>query len=154
MNLRTVVMLVALVPTLLATVQRAHGTLGETAASVTRDQRALAAVARSTTTGAAYTVQEMTSASSTVREYLSPSGVVFAVAWNGLVRPDLSVLLGSYNQEYKDALNIQQRRHGKRQAEVKTGRIVVETWGHMRDLQGRAYLPALVPEGVNLYEIR
>jgi len=31
---------------------------------------------------------------------------------------------------------------------------VVETWGHMRAMRGRAYVPALVPAGVALDEIR
>ena len=33
-------------------------------------------------------------------------------------------------------------------------RVVVEKWGHMRNLQGRAYAPALLPPGVSSDEIR
>ena len=37
--------------------------------------------------------------------------------------------------------------------QVKTDRVVVAKWGHMRKLQGRALVPALILPGVNLDEI-
>ena len=132
----------------------AYATLGEGADSITKDRTALSAVKRATTTQANYTVQEVVSDSVTVREYLSSNGTVFAVAWNGLVHPDLTTLLGSYAQEYQQAKQQTPRKRGHRQSRVKSGNVVVETWGHMRNLQGRAYIPALVPAGVNLNEIR
>lgn len=132
----------------------AWATLGERADSIANDSHALSVAARTTITRAKYSLQELKSETTTVREYLTPEGVVFAVAWNGLVHPDLSVLLGCYDEEYRSALAEQQRVPGRRQKQVRSQRLIVETWGHMRNLQGRAYLPELVPEGVNLYEIR
>ena len=155
MNLRfgTIYVFVALMT--LATAGKAEATLGEPAESIARDGAAMAAaVPRAAVSRANYTVQEFSSNATTVREYLTPSGVVFAVAWNGLVHPDLKVLLGSYDEEYRSALCQQTRKRGQRHAQVKSDRVIVETWGHMRNLQGRAYLPAMVPEGVSLYEIR
>ncbi|HJV67188.1 MAG TPA: DUF2844 domain-containing protein [Geomonas sp.] len=134
-------------------VSPAFATLGEGADSVARDRRALSAVKRGTTTRSNYTVQEVVSDSVTVREFLNSDGVVFAVAWQGLVQPDLTTLLGSYTQEYQSAKQQTPRRRGHKQSRVKSGNVVVETWGHMRNLQGRAYLPALVPSGVNLEDI-
>ncbi|HJV36678.1 DUF2844 domain-containing protein [Geomonas sp.] len=132
----------------------AFATLGEGADSVAKDRKALSATKRATTTRAAnYSVQEVVSDTVTVREFISPDGVVFAVAWNGLTTPDLTTLFGSYFPEYQDAKQQAPRRHGHKQSRVKSGNIVVETWGHMRNLQGRAYVPALVPGGVNLEEI-
>jgi hypothetical protein len=32
--------------------------------------------------------------------------------------------------------------------------VVVERWGHMRDLHGRAYLPALLPDGVTVDDLQ
>ncbi len=132
----------------------AWATLGETADSIAKDSNALSAATRTTITRAKYAMQEMKSETTTVREYLTPAGVVFAVAWNGVTHPDLSVLLGCYHEEYRSASAEQQRVQGRRQKQVRSQRLVVESWGHMRNLQGRAYLPELVPEGVNLYEIR
>ncbi|WP_026840219.1 DUF2844 domain-containing protein [Citrifermentans bremense] len=133
---------------------QAQATLGERGDSIAKDSKALSTVTRSTVQRARYAVQEMTSEATAVREFLTPEGVVFAVAWNGLVHPDLTQLLGSYDQEYRTALSKQQRKRGHRQTQVKSNRVVVETWGHMRNLQGRAYLPGLFPQGVSLNEIR
>jgi hypothetical protein len=58
--------------------------------------------------------------------------------------------LGSYASEYQAALKKVQRKPGsKRRQVVKTDRVVVEKWGHMRNLQGRAYAPALLPSGLS-----
>ncbi len=129
--------------------------LGESGDSVATDRAALHAERRPKTEREGYTVHEMQSPSVTVREYSSPSNVVFAVAWNGMVPPDLDQLLGRYADDYKQALKREQRKPGRRSSsQVKTDTIVVETWGHMRNLQGRAYVPGLVPPGVDIDEIK
>jgi hypothetical protein len=128
--------------------------LGEPADSISSDRKALSAVQRGTAVHDSFSVQECASDSAKVREYVSPSGVVFAVAWNGLVHPPLAPLLGSYAGEYRDALRRSSREPGRRNRQVKSEHVIVETWGHMRNLQGRAYLPALLPLGVTLDEIK
>jgi hypothetical protein len=133
---------------------RAHATLGGAADSVESDRKALSAVRRATTAVDGYTVQEVVSDANTVREYVSSSGTVFAIAWNGLSHPDLTPLLGSYAGEYQQALQKTKRTPGRRALQVKGNRVVVEKWGHMRNLQGRAYAPALIPAGVSLDEIK
>jgi hypothetical protein len=145
---------IGLLATTFATAQQAQATLGETTDSVTSDQKSLSAVRRATTIRNGYTVHEITSDSTTVREYVAPSGIVFGIAWNGLVYPDLTPLLGSYFSEYQEALRRTSRKPGRRSLQVKTNRVVVEKWGHMRNLQGRAYAPALVPPGMHVDEIR
>lgn len=137
-----------------ATAQRAQATLGESADSITSDQNALSAVQGSITVHNGYTVQEILSDSTIVREYLAPSGIVFGIGWNGLIHPDLTLLLGSYAGEYEEALRQTPRKPGHRPYEVKTDRVVVQKWGHMRNLQGRAYAPTLIPPGVSVDEIR
>lgn len=131
-----------------------HATLGEKADSIGRDRKALSAAKRSTMSQSRYTVHEMGSEANVVREYVSPAGFVFGVAWRGLVPPDLCVLLGSYDRDYRQAKLLKARKHGQRRMRVQGERVVVETWGHMKDLQGRAYDPALIPEGVSADEIR
>lgn len=134
--------------------QQVHATLGETADSVTTDRKAISAVRGATTVHTGYTVQEIVSDAVTVREYISPSGVVFGIAWNGLSSPDLTLLLGSYSGEYRKALQQTPRMRGRRFSQIKTDHIVVEKWGHMRNLRGRAYVPSLIPQGVTVDEIK
>ncbi|HET6421116.1 MAG TPA: DUF2844 domain-containing protein [Geobacteraceae bacterium] len=137
-----------------AAVHLCRATLGESADSVPADRKALAAVRHSTTNHENYSVQEIQSDVNVVREYISPSGIVFAIAWNGLTRPDLSTLLGSYAPEYLQALQKSPRKPGRRYSKVRSDRVVVEQWGHMRNLQGRAYVPDLIPPGVSIDDIK
>ena len=143
-----------LLMTLFATAGQVHAALGEPLFSVERDQEALSAVQSAGKVRDGYTVQELVSDSTTIREYVSASGIVFAVAWNGLVHPDLTLLLGSYADEYQKTLQQTPREPGRRHLRVKTSEAVVEQWGHMRNLQGRAYVPALLPPGVSTDEIK
>lgn len=137
-----------------AITERVQATLGEPADSVESDRMELSAVRRPITVLKAYMIQEIVSDSTAVREYVSPSGIVFGIAWNGLAHPDLTTLLGSYAAEYQEALRQTPRKPGQRRLQVKANRIVVEKWGRMRNLQGRAYAPALIPPEVSLDEIR
>lgn len=144
---------VALAAAALVLATRASAGLGERADAVAEDRKALGAEAREPIAHDGYAVEQMTSPGHEVREYVSPDGVVFGLAWDGISHPDLSRLLGPYAKEYRRAAakpGAAGRRHGR----VRTGRIVVETWGHMRSLHGRAYAPALVPQGVKIDEIR
>jgi uncharacterized protein DUF2844 len=134
--------------------QHASATLGGSADSVETDRKVLSAVHRGITARAGYTVHEVTSDANVVREYVSSSGVVFGIAWNGLSHPDLTPLLGSYADEYRQALRQTPHKPGRRSLQVKANRVVVEKWGHMRNLQGRAYDPALIPKGVSVDEIK
>jgi len=132
----------------------ALATLGEPAESVARDRHALAGTQKATIKRVGYTVQTIALDATTVREYLNAAGVVFAIAWDGITHPDFDTILGSYASEYWNAKQARQRRHGQKRLKIQAQRVVVETWGHMRNLQGRAYLPALLPEGVTTDEIR
>ncbi len=139
---------------MLATARQSQATLGEAEGSVEIDRKALSASTRGVTPSGAFTVHAIETGSNLVREYVSPSGIVFGIAWNGLTHPDLSLLLGAYAAEYQDASLTVPREPGRRRHQVKTGRIVVEKWGHMRNLRGRAYVPSLMPAGVSFDEIK
>lgn len=133
----------------------ALATLGESVDSVAADQKALSGGKKSILSGNGYTIHQFETGGSCVREYVSPSGIVFGIAWNGPAYPDLKPLLGSYAADYQKALRETPRNRGRRhQSIVKTDRVVVEKWGTMRDLQGRAYAPALIPPGVTIDEIK
>jgi hypothetical protein len=135
-------------------VRPGDATLGQPADSVESDRIALSAVRGGTTMQNGYTVQEINYGGTAVREYVSSSGVVFAVAWNGIRHPDLTALLGSYADQYRRTLQQTPRQPGVRHLSVRTDGVVVEKWGHVRDLRGRAYAPDLIPPGLDIDEIR
>ena len=134
--------------------QWSYAALGGSADTIAADSKAHGAVRRSSVAYSGYTVEEVVSEASTVREYLSPSGMVFGIAWSGYVHPDLSQFLGFYWDEYSAALQKSGRKYGSKRQRLTTENIVVERWGHMRNLRGRAYLPGLLPAGVNIDDIK
>jgi hypothetical protein len=134
--------------------QDAWAVLGEQAISIEADRNRLGGVKRQSLTSNLYSVHEIQSGGVTVREYVSSSGLVFGLAWNGRVHPELGALLGSYKAEYQDGLKASPRKKGQRAHAVRGARVVVEKWGHMRNLKGRAYDPALLPAGVKADEIK
>lgn len=153
-KLFTFLLSLGLTAALLAQAGPSQATLGEPADSIASDQKALAAVRPTPTVRNSYTIQELRSDAVVVREYISPAGIVFAIAWDGLIHPDLTPLLGSHAGAYEEALRQTPPQRGRRQLGVKTNQIVVEKWGQMRNLQGRAYIPALLPSGVSVDEIQ
>ncbi len=143
----------ALSVSILAAAPRAWATLGEPASSIALDGKVLAASQRASAARGGYSVHELATGGWVVREFVSPGGVVFAVAWQGISEPDLAPLLGSYASEYAERLAATPREHGRRSRQVVGKNLVVERWGHMRKLQGRAYAPALIPPGVTVDDI-
>ena len=104
---------------------------------------------------ASYAVEETQLDNGTrVREYATPAGLVFAVAWQGPVLPDLSVLLGNYFHAFKLETD-QARLLGRRGAPVDMSRdtLVVRSNGRMRNFFGHAYATDLVPPGVSVKDI-
>jgi hypothetical protein len=139
---------------IILTVQDTLAALGESVDSVESDRESLTAVRGAVTAHREYTVHVIKTDSTVIREYVSPQGIVFAIAWNGLVHPNLTELLGSYEGEYQEALRQTPRKQGRRQLHVKTDRVVVQKWGHIRDMKGRAYAPDLIPPGVSIDAIK
>lgn len=137
-----------------APLQQAAAVLGESIDSIESDRRVLSAVRGATMVSDGYTVHEVGSGTTAVREYVSSSGIVFAIAWNGLTHPDLTLLLGTYAGEYENALERTPRKRGQKALRVQADRVIVEKWGRMRNLQGRAYAPHLFPPGVSIDAIR
>jgi hypothetical protein len=128
--------------------------LGGGAASVEADRRALSASRLPTVAQAGYQVQEVEFGGTRVREYLSAAGVVFGLAWEGLTQPDLDTLLGAHAPAWREAERQAPRIPGRRSRTVMAPHLVVERWGHMRHVQGRAWDPDLLPAGVTADAIR
>jgi hypothetical protein len=89
-----------------------------------------------------------------VREFMTPDGVVFAVAWDGPVPPDLRSLLGTSFAAYARALAALNHPGLQRSLRIASPDLVVETAGHLRAYRGRAYLPALIPDGTPTEALR
>lgn len=132
-----------------------QASLGGDLTSVHADQAKWQATLHSTASGA-YTVEEVKAPTGVVvREYVSSAGKVFAVAWQGPIRPDLEQLLGSYFQAFQQAVQTQKPTRLRRAPLlINQSGLVLEMGGHMRFLVGRAYVPGLVPANVRMEEIR
>ena len=129
--------------------------LGEEASSVQNDVAHMQGSLR-TTQSQAFTVHEIAaSTGTTVREYASPSGMIFAVAWQGPWLPNMRQLLSSYFAQYEQALQASGRdRAGRRPLLIEQPGLVVQSGGHMRSFSGRAYIPEMMPQGVRAEDIR
>jgi hypothetical protein len=127
--------------------------LGGDVAGIEQEARALQGELR-TTALLPYDLYEIATPVQRVREYVTRGGVVFALAWSGPVPPDLSQLLGDHYGNYAATLAALDHPGLRRSLRVALPDLIVESSGHLRAYQGRAYLPALVPEGVALADIR
>ena len=127
--------------------------LGDNEQSIQRDASRLRGTSR-VVQSSAHSVHEIQSSSGyTVREYVSPGGSVFAVSWSGPGGLDLQSLLGTYFEEFRQ--NVTSRPFpAQRPLLLNLPGLVVEQSGHMRAIRGRAYVPALLPAGIDPNEIQ
>jgi hypothetical protein len=89
-----------------------------------------------------------------VRQYVSPTGLVYAVSWNGPAMPDVSTLLGARFGRYRTGASIAlENASGLHSSHVDGDDFVVETSVRLRDLSGRAWLPNALPAGVAAADI-
>jgi len=125
--------------------------LGGGAESISHDRAQFKATEQVTQAGT-HSVHEMQLASGgRLREYVSSSGMVFAVSWVSPIRPDLKQLMGSYFNQYAQAIQTIRQRRGP--VVVRSAGLVVESAGHMRGFVGHAYIPSLMPKGVTANDI-
>lgn len=126
-----------------------HAALGGSAASVQSDAVKLQGRMESTSHTMFTTAVVSLPSGTVVNEYISPAGSVFALSWHGLRPPDLSQLLGHYYADYQAAVARQSHvRH--HHILINTNGMVFEAHGHMRNMRGSVYLPALMPAGLSL----
>jgi hypothetical protein len=112
-----------------------------TASTASASSASVATPAYST---AAYSVYESRDADGiTVREYVLPSNVVFALTWQGPVRPDMKALLGNYFPNFVSAG--EERLRGTGALIQHNGELQIESAGRPGHFFGTAYLPRLVP---------
>jgi len=104
--------------------------------------------------GDKFSVHEYQQNGNTVKEFSSLEGVVFAVSWQGISKPDLNALFGTYFAEYKTAFEDVPKQYGVKTLNLKTTKMVIRRGGRMRDQRGFVYVPSLVPEGVIVEELQ
>jgi Protein of unknown function (DUF2844) len=128
----------------------AMAALGGDVNSVHQDQAQVKGVLKTTQTQA-FTLHEIKDPSGTVvKEYVSPAGKVFAISWRGPFIPNMQQFLGTYFSQFADAAKTQRERApGRRPVSINQPSLVFQNGGHMRSYFGRAYVPEMVPQGVN-----
>jgi hypothetical protein len=131
----------------------AHAGLGERAESVARDHATLHGTALRVTPMSNYQVHEITAEhGGRVREYVSSEGQVFATTWSGPVMPDLKVVLAGHYPDY--VAGVQAHRASHHVLSVATSGMVLQIVKLPRGVAGSAHVPAMVPPGVNVLDIR
>ncbi|MGC2112496.1 MAG: DUF2844 domain-containing protein [Candidatus Korobacteraceae bacterium] len=145
----------------------AWAALGDNAASVLTDQSRMKGTLRSAD-HRTYVLHEITTPSGAkVREFVSPGGAVFGLAWDGQFPPNFQQLLGPYFQQAQQAQQAKREaqekaatdaggkpvRGGRGPTIIETPGLVLYQTGHMRSFHGLAYIPQLVPQGVETSEI-
>jgi hypothetical protein len=103
-----------------------------------------------------YDVQQISTGTLLINEYVTRSGQVFAVTWQGPTPPNLQQLLGAYFPRFQAAATAAHQTNPgiHRQLTISQSDLVVQASGRLRSFHGIAYLPALVPDGVSLSDLR
>lgn len=143
----------ALLGLLVGIAPHAYAALGADESSIDHDRMQMKAELRAKTSHAAYTVHEIqTPGGTTVREFVSADGTVFAVTWRGPAKPDLRAVLGDSFANFV-AATATRAPGSHHHLRIDRGDLVVRSDGHMRALFGRAYIPTLVPAGVQAEDL-
>ena len=101
-----------------------------------------------------YVRRETTLPSGTlVREYISVTGIVFAVAWEGPVLPDLKSLLGKYFETLV-AESTKAPKAGRSSVAIEQQGVFIYSGGRMRAFEGAAWIPAQLPAGFRADDVR
>jgi hypothetical protein len=128
----------------------AHATLGGDADSVVENQHELHAAHAVEKLDAGERHRLKLASGMIIHEYLS-AGRVYAVTWRGSRMPDLRQLLGPYFEQLEQH---RVRRRGSHHASQSTGDdLVVQSSGHGHSFAGRAWVPSLVPAGVDVAKL-
>ncbi|MCR6476286.1 DUF2844 domain-containing protein [Variovorax sp. ZS18.2.2] len=130
-------------------------TLGLTQRVAAESRKAAAPTAGNavTETSTGWSTREVTLPDGLVeREYLGADGTVFAVAWRGPHRPELSVLLGTpyATQMSRDARALRRQGRGAHGSTSQMGEtFAVQASTHQRSSVGVAWLPRMLPPGTD-----
>ncbi len=132
---------------LLSLASPAFAALGGKAASIDTDRvRLHARISRSVAVGA--TQNDLILNDGTVtRQFTNAAGMVFAVSWNGPMRPNLRQLFGDYYPRLQAAASRTNRLHARLAFTASDADFVVRSGGHPGAFWGYAVLLNQVPAG-------
>jgi hypothetical protein len=127
----------------------AQSALGDAQGALEAERLQLRASAQ-TVPGPVYSVMELqTALGVTIREFLRADGTVFAVSWIGPFKPDLRQLLGRYFAAFENAPRADRAHRSRTHSHITLPEVVVYSDGRPRAFAGLAYVPALLPTGVD-----
>ena len=87
-------------------------------------------------------------------EYVNTQGVVFAVRWSGPVLPNFQALFGTHFSALQaEAQRSRASRKRGAPLSMESDTLVMVSRGKMGHFTGYAYVPSLVPAGVNIDEL-
>jgi hypothetical protein len=134
----------------------AMATLGGDVSSIENDRVHVEGALVQIVTNGPFTVHEMRMPTGVmIREFAAGNGMVFGVAWQGQWMPDLQQLLGAYFDRYQAALAARQAtRRGRAPVVIDTPDLVVHISGNQRAFSGVAYVPSMVPPGVDAHALQ
>lgn len=91
-----------------------------------------------------------------IKEYVNAAEQVFAVSWRTRLKPNLEVLLGAHYADLSAAAAEQPKGVAsmKHPQSLRLTNLVVHQGGRMNAFAGIAYVPALVPPGVDADALR
>ncbi len=144
-GLRMIAATVLLLPPVLA-----MASLGETENSISIDRMRMGA-RHQIEVNAKYSVHDLQGVDgSHLRQYVAANGVVFAVAWNTLSKPDLSAVLGASYPTYTTSAQAAARRPGiQRRFRHEDLDLVVQSTAHLNVFSGFAFRRSMLPAGLN-----
>ncbi len=133
----------------------AQAVLGETVDTVKADQVRFGGARRQSAVQRMTTHEISLADGSIIKEYVNAAGVVFAVSWRSRLKPDLAKLLGS-NFTLLAAGNTVSSgvASSKMQRSVRQTNLVLHQGGRMNAFAGLAYVPNLVPKGLDADTLR
>jgi hypothetical protein len=127
--------------------------LGANAETVKADQVRFNGVHSESTNGQMTTHVIKLSDGSGIKEYVNAAGVVFAISWRTRLKPDLEALLGTHFAVHAATAASGVAAIKTRQS-TRDPNLVVHQGGRMNAFAGLAYVPALVPEGIDAESLR
>lgn len=133
----------------------ASAALGDHIETIEKDRAHYSAKRLAPETHASFSVHEISNGGIKLREFTDSEGRVFAIKWQGNTHPDLAPLLGTYYPEFEQTAKSRSKPRIRTANSSMVGKnVTVEKYGHLRNAQGRAYLPKFFPPGVSLNDIQ